>query len=202
MRKTIRSVSPRVASTSCLPSMTQYHDAHPAGAWHALAPGLVACLALSACANEQEKPDHPPVPQERLITNITPEGVKQFTYDLAVPSPKNLTDGPGGMGGGHGGMGGGPGGMGGSPGGMGGGPGGRHHQNSNSDQSSNSGQAQMASKLRDRMKEKLKETSFCAAGYDELGTNQDSGHFQISGQCKDSATQADRDHFPNGGSSS
>ncbi|HTD27907.1 MAG TPA: hypothetical protein VK660_00800 [Xanthomonadaceae bacterium] len=163
--------------------MTVPSSAHRIAALWGVATGLIACLALSACTSEPQKPN-PPEPVERFITNITPEGAKQFTYDLAVQSPRSGS-GSGHSGGGHG--------------GMGGGHGGGHHQNSNSDQGTDNGQTQMASKVRDRMEVKLKETRFCAAGYNELGTNQDSGHFQISGQCKDPATPEDRVHFPNTG---
>jgi hypothetical protein len=147
------------------------------------ATSFIACLVISGCTSEPRKPANPPEPEERFITNITPEGTKQFTYDLAVESPKGGDSGSGHSGGGHG--------------GMGGGRGGGHHQNSNSDQATDSGQSQMASKVRGRMEVKLKETHFCAAGYEELGTNLDAGHFQISGRCKDPATNADREHFPN-----
>ena len=139
---------------------------------------------MTACTSDPQKPSNPE-PVERFITNITPEGTKQFTYDLAVQSPgRGSGSGSGHSGGGHGGMGGGHG-------------GGGHHQNSNSDPGTDSGQTQMASKVRDRMEAKLVETHFCASGYDELGTNQDSGHFQISGQCRDPATAGDRVNFPN-----
>jgi hypothetical protein len=137
---------------------------------------------MSACTSEPRKPNNPPEPVERFITNITPEGTKQFTYDLVVQSPRSGS-GSSHSGGGHG--------------GMGGGHGGGHHQNGNPDQGTDNGQTEMASKTRDRMEAKLKETRFCAAGYDELGTNLDSGHFQISGRCKDQATPEDRVHFPN-----
>ena len=165
--------------------MTQPRGAQRIAAVWGIATSLIACFAISACSSEPQKPNNPPEPVERFITNITPEGTKQFTYDLAVQSPKNGNgSGSSHSGGSHGGMGG-------------GGHGGGHHQNSDSDQGTDSGQTQMASKVRDRMEVKLKETQFCAAGYDELGTNLDSGHFQISGQCKDQATPQDRVHFPN-----
>jgi hypothetical protein len=138
-----------------------------------LSSSLVACLALSACTSEPRKPNNPPEPVERFITNITPDGTKQFTYDLVVPSPGS------GSGSSHSGSG---------HGGMGGGHGGGHHQISNPDQGTDRGQT---------MEVKLKETRFCAAGHDELGKDLDSGHFQISGQCKDQATPEDRVRFPN-----
>jgi hypothetical protein len=147
-----------------------------------LSSSLVACLALSACTSGPQKPNNPPEPVERFITNITPDGTKQFTYDLVVPSPGSGS-GSSHSSGGHG--------------GMGGGHGGGHHQNSNQDQGTDRGQTQMESKVRDRMEVKLKETRFCAAGHDELGKDLDSGHFQISGQCKDQATPEDRVRFPN-----
>jgi hypothetical protein len=152
-----------------------------AASWGIVA-SLIACLAMSACTSEPRKPDNPPEPVERFITNITPEGTKQFTYDLAAQS-RGSGSGSSHSGGGHA--------------GMGGGHGGGHHQNSNADQGTDNGQTQMASNARDRMEVKLKQTRFCTAGYDELGSNLDSEHFQISGQCKDQATPADRVRFPN-----
>jgi hypothetical protein len=156
----------------------------PIAALRGMLTSLVACLVIPACTSEPRKPNNPPAPAERFTTNITPEGTKQFTFDLAVQSPgRGSGSGSGHSGGGHG--------------GMGGGHGGGRHQNSSPDQGADKDQNQVASKVRDRMEMKLNETRYCAAGYDELGTNLDSGHFQISGQCKDQATPDDRVHFPN-----
>ncbi|MFV8781373.1 hypothetical protein ACNKU7_03015 [Microbulbifer sp. SA54] len=150
---------------------------------------IAAIASLAACSST---PKAPPVFSESLITNITEQGNRMFTYTATVngggggeaPGGRGGRGGPGGggpgggMGGGPGGgMGGGPGGgMGGGPGGgMGGGPGGG-----------------MSSKMRidpdkaaqERLEEVLTSTNYCRHGWFVIEKNTQQGSVEIKGECR------------------
>lgn len=134
---------------------------------------IAAIVAIASLASCSSTPKAPPVFSESLITNITEQGNRMFTYTATVngggggeaPSGRGGRGGPGGGGG----MGGGPGG------GMGGGPGGG-----------------MSSKMRvdpdkaaqERLEEVLTSTNYCPYGWFVIEKNNQQGSVEIKGECR------------------
>ncbi|WP_317932676.1 hypothetical protein [Halioxenophilus sp. WMMB6] len=135
---------------------------------------LLSLALLSACSSA---PKHEQPLAEALITNITDDGLKQFTYEYAGGGPGGRPAGGGPGGGGPGGgapggrsPGGGPG-MGGSPpeGGMRAG-GGRPRDD--------------GERVLERLSERLQSTGFCEHGWFVIRKEERDGVQVIVGECK------------------
>ncbi|WP_226663550.1 hypothetical protein [Microbulbifer aggregans] len=157
---------------------------------------IAAIASLSACSST---PKAPPVFSESLITNITEQGNRMFTYTATVNGggPGGGGEAPGGRGGRgggpSGGMGGGPGGgMGGGPGGgMGGGPGGGMGGGPGGGVGGGPGGG-MSSKMRidpdkaaqERLEEVLTSTKYCPHGWFVIEKNTQQSSVEIKGECR------------------
>ncbi|AMX01767.1 hypothetical protein [Microbulbifer thermotolerans] len=130
---------------------------------------LAAATLAAGCSSTPEKP---PVFSESLITHISDQGNRFFTYKAQLSA-----DQEGGMGGGRrGGRGGGPGGgMGGGPGGGAGGKGG----GTMAKMRDNTQEAAM-----ERMEELLAETDYCPNGWFIIEKTFDRGSAEIRGECR------------------
>jgi len=147
-------------------------------------------LGLTACASREHKP---PKTTDTFTTLIQTDGTKQFSYTLAMEMPPR---------GGHGkGMGGkGPGGKGGPPhGGPDGGKGpGRHGpDDSGGPDDEHRFDDQLKHLTEEGLLAKLEDTAYCRNGYRQLQSQSKRGAMNITGECYDKATDAERTQFPN-----
>jgi hypothetical protein len=140
---------------------------------------LLGALGLASCAS---KPPEPPKTRETFITLIKRDGTKQFSYTLVMEMPKDKTGGPG-RGGHHGG-----------PGAK--GPG--HHGHDRDKEGGDRDQEdQFALLFNNGLNEKLATTGFCRTGFNQLDKQGRLGATQLQGECNESATDEDRQQFPN-----
>lgn len=131
-------------------------------------------IAFAGCSSTPDPGRQ--APKTSFATNITPEGVKQFTFSIE----REATGG-----GGRGRMGGG----GGMRGRLRGGGQGRIDQASVRER--------IRARVRDQLETKLQETTYCREGHEELDSSFERGVARIVGQCVDAATADDRTRFPN-----
>ncbi|WP_323845416.1 hypothetical protein [Microbulbifer magnicolonia] len=135
---------------------------------------LAAATLAAITAGCSSTPRIPPVFSESLITDISEQGNRFFTYKATL-STDQRGGRPGDMGGGPGGdMGGGPDGSG-PGGGMGSGPGGGMAGKMRG----NSEKAAMA-----RLEEVLAETGYCTNGWFVIEKTFDRGSAEIRGECR------------------
>lgn len=144
-------------------------------------------MALTACCScdRQGRNDGPDDngPSTYFSTYITSDGSKRFVFSQEMAGGHGRQGGPGG------GMGGPGGGRGGPQGGAGGGG---KRGGDDSEQSVD---------ISDQVNQKLLDTGYCRSGYMELD-NARAGRFQrLTGECNETATEADRKQFPNVGNS-
>jgi len=137
-------------------------------------------LAVAACSSTPAPGRQSP--KTSFVTNITAEGVKQFTFSV-----ERQAEGGGGRGrmGGRGGMRGGR--------GLGGGM--RGGGQDRIDRASI--QERIHGRVRDLLETRLQETSYCREGHEVLDGSFERGLARIVGQCVDAATADDRTRFPN-----
>ena len=136
---------------------------------------LATSLLLGGCSHSRPELK---VNSERFVTKITEHGLKLFVYQLEMKVPGGSRGKSGGRP-----SSGGPGGKGGPP--MQGGGGGGD-------------QADGGDWVDSMLAIKLKENGFCRNGYIELERyNTSNGSIRIRGECKEGATAADREAFPN-----
>lgn len=146
---------------------------------------LGVVMGLSACSGPGDRRPRPE-PTELFSTSITEDGSKMFVYEVKMGSPP----GPGGEGGGGrggppgGGGPGGPPGGGGGEGGPRGGPGGQAPEH-------------IKSMFYDMLDEKLAQNGYCREGYLELESDFERGDATLRGECREAASEADRQQFPN-----
>lgn len=139
-------------------------------------------LLLSGCANK------PPVTgelNEIFVTDIKASGLKLFSYSITVNMSMPGADNQGrrqgkAMHGGGGGMGG----------------GGRGGQ-AKSGTDYNAMIDRIKQVIDENLEVKLAETGYCRDGYIELDSNIGKGRSQIRGECKEAATESDRNMFSN-----
>ena len=146
---------------------------------------LFSTLVLAGCAHEQPKP---PKTQESFITQIKPDGTKQFSYSLTTEmSERKDVHSYGGSngGGGHGSHGG-------------------HHDGARSDHKgrhSDDKDDEMQEKFTlifdDALNLKLNSTGFCRNGFIQLDKQSRHGAMLVKGECNENAIDADREKFPN-----
>ncbi|WP_308366091.1 MULTISPECIES: hypothetical protein [unclassified Microbulbifer] len=137
---------------------------------------LVACAALAAGCSSA--PKMPPVFSESLITDISEQGNRFFTYKATLSMEQQGRGGPGG------GMGGGPGrGRGGTPGGMGGGPGGTMGGTPGGGMQ-NRMRGNPEETAKERLEEILAETRYCPNGWFVIEETFDRGSAEIRGECR------------------
>lgn len=146
---------------------------------------LISILALAGCAHQQPQP---PKTQEYFSTLIKPDGTKQFSYTLTMEMPEQDSDGrPHGGRGGHG--------------GHGDGPSGDHkgggHKNGDHRPKDDLIDDQFAHAFDDALNSKLNTTGFCRTGFHQLGSQSRRGAILIKGECNETASDADRENFPN-----
>lgn len=137
-------------------------------------------LAVSGCSGPGSK-RKPPEMRESFSTSVTEDGSKMFEYRLvAVRSSDNRDSMPS-----KGGM---------RPrGGMGGGKGG--DRPSHGDGDSGAMQEKMKSKFYEKLDAKLAESGYCREGYMELDSTFSRGTSVLRGECRESASDTDRDKF-------
>ncbi|MFT4925494.1 MAG: hypothetical protein ACI8WB_001587 [Phenylobacterium sp.] len=149
---------------------------------------LMSLLVLSACASHDKKM---PKMSEVFVTNITQDGSKRFNYAMVVAKGEKGGRGarggskaPGGKSGGRGGRGAGRGGKGGS-----------EANSSTANQQQNN--EKIAQRMTEKLNRKLEQTAYCRDGYIELNSYFSRGRSQIRGECKEGATEDDRQTFIN-----
>ncbi len=144
---------------------------------------LISVLALAGCAHQ---PPQPPKTQESFSTLIKPDGTKQFSYTLITEMPEgkfsgNKHGGPNGHGG-HGGHGDGPRG---------------DHKDKGHDDKDGAIQDRFERIFDDALNQKLNSTGFCRTDYHRLDTQSRRGAMLVKGECNETASDADREKFPN-----
>lgn len=135
---------------------------------------IIAIGLLTACASSSKKP----AMSEHFITDIKADGSKLFAYSLMFEDKqKNDKRGAGGHdaksgrnGGGHG--------------------HGKRPQGPSKDQ-----QEKLKRKAYTMLEQKLGDTGYCRQSYIELSNDMVRGRVEIKGECKEMATEADRDKF-------
>lgn len=147
----------------------------------------IAIICMTGCSSNQKTE----VPQGYLATNISEDGSKQFVYTVDLPE----SNGQGRRGKGNGR----PGNVaghvqGGSnrglTGGVTAGTGGRS-------KGGGRGQQGKASLLQEALDAELKRTGYCRKGYMELDRMMQTAQTSIKGECVESASDSDREEFPN-----
>ena len=157
-------------------------------------------LSLVACASNEKKT---PEIKEEFVTNIEKNGLKLFSYTVTMAVPEERAGGMRGGGGmrGSGGRGGGGGGGGMRGGGMlGGGMSGSGMRGDGKGGARPNREAilkRAKEVVYEKLTMKLDETGYCRESYIELDSYFVRGRSQIRGECKDSATDADRMTFIN-----
>lgn len=148
---------------------------------------LLASLALGllACASPEPKP---PKTTDTFITLIQADGTKQFSYTLIMDMPER----GGRSRGGHGKRSGG------------GGPPSRG-KGRGKDGSAKNGKRDDDNSVHEKLKylteegllARLEDTTYCRNGYRQLDSQSKRGAMNITGECYDKATDAERTQFPN-----
>ncbi|GAA6152783.1 hypothetical protein [Pseudoteredinibacter isoporae] len=136
---------------------------------------LLSLLFLVACSSQPKGPDA----SERLVTHISEDGSKRFQYVMIMQRKKG--SGRGGFKGSGKGM------------------GGRGSKSGGKNRTDMIAKMQEKMKARglDAMEAKLDEAEFCQDGYMVLNEQFTMAKLKINGECKDSATEKDRENFPN-----
>lgn len=142
---------------------------------------IYASVLISLLTGCSSAPSKAPLISESLITNITAQGLKQFTYQVTMAMEGQPGGRPGGNGGGGGfagpGMGGGPGGgrgMGGEP-------------QSGMQDMRHKMQKNTAQAMFERLEEKLATTGFCDNGWFVIRQDFKAGAGEILGECRASS---------------
>lgn len=142
---------------------------------------FLALLFLGACSTQPKGAEV----SERLVTHISEDGSKRFHYVMTLQRKKGASGRGGFKGGGKG--------QGGK------GMGGRASKSGGKSRTDMIAQMQEKMKTRgiESMEAKLDEAEFCRDGYMILSEQFTMARLTVSGECKESATDADRKNFPN-----
>ena len=138
---------------------------------------FISILALAGCAHQQPQP---PKTQEYFSTLIKPDGTKQFSYSLTMEMPEQDSGGPP-----HGGRGGHDDHKGGG------------HKNGNHRPKNDQMDDQFSHAFDDALNSKLNTTGFCRTDFHQLDSQSRRGAILIKGECNETASDADREKFPN-----
>lgn len=146
-------------------------------------------LGLFACASQEPKP---PKTSESFTTLIQTDNTKQFSYTLIMELPERGGRPRGGPGMGGRGDGKGPGGKDGPP------PEGKGPTPDGDVERDDDRHYDSVKHLTEEgLLAKLEDTGYCRNGYHPLETQSRRGAMNITGECYDQATDADRQAFPN-----
>lgn len=128
---------------------------------------LLLPLFMLACAGPQKKQ---PEIEEIFMTDIKENGIKFFSYSVAMNSPQKRVDGRGV---------------------------GRRGGKGSGGSASDSTMNRKKERIHEKLKSKLVETGYCREGYIEIDSYLGGSQYQIRGECEEGATDSDRKIFVN-----
>ena len=152
-------------------------------------------LLVTACSSVQKTPEF----EEYLATNIRSDGSKEFYYTVTMTKPGNTQRGPGGknVSGGMRVSGGSNSNTYGSGGITVGGASGGGHRGGQSGRKGGQPGINQSEKLSEQLEKKLLAIGFCREGWMENERYVQPPNASIRGECNESATDTDRQNFPN-----
>jgi len=152
---------------------------------------MIVCLLpviLLACSNNKRTPQL----EETFVTKIEDNGLKLFSYTLSVAGPAPSAGGKrGGVG--LSGKGRGSGGSAGGGRGAGGNKSGGRGQGGNMDPKKKG--EKFAKKILEQLTLKVEQSGYCREGFIEIDRQITRGYGQVRGECKEGASDADREKF-------